>query len=119
MMSLEVLIAVNEEIAAEAAAKNLRPHVPSRQANVARWKKFPFPNLGYYVPDGWEKVRTWFVDKTGHGYEWEPALTHKQFRGALQDYIEANPDHGYAIVEEGEFQLVIGAFKREPIANAA
>jgi hypothetical protein len=50
------------------------------------------------------------VDKTGRGYDWEPALTVEQFKQVLRDYVAENPGHGFAIVEEGEFQVVVSAF---------
>jgi hypothetical protein len=112
-MSLEVIVALNEEIGREAAAENLQPFVPN-PANVERWTPFSFPNLGYYVPNGWAKAETWFVDKSGHGYESEPALTHRRFRRLLRGYVEDHPNHGFAIVEEGPFQVVIAAFRPEP-----
>lgn len=113
MMSLEVIIAVNEEIAAQAATDDLVPFVPHDADNVDRWPPFPFPNLGYYQPDNWEMTDTsWFVDKTGHGLPHEPALTLDQFKTELGLYVAANPGHGFAITEEGEFQAVISAFQR-------
>jgi hypothetical protein len=118
MLSLAALIAVNEEIAAEAAARNLVPFVPGHPENVTGWKRLPFPNLGPYQPPGWERTDVnWFIDKTGRGYGWEPALTHEQFLSALQQYAAAHPRHGYAIVEEGEFQATIAAFEREGVAR--
>jgi len=76
MMSLGAIIAINEEIAAEAAQEERIPFVPDRPENVDRWPPFPFPNLGYYEPPGWEATdEQWFVDATGHGAEDEPALT--------------------------------------------
>ena len=66
MMSLETIIAINEQIAAEAAQEGLVPFVPSSADAVDYWPPFPFPNLGYLEPDGWEKTEArWFVDKTG------------------------------------------------------
>lgn len=111
MMSLDVLVAVNEEIAARAARRKRKPFVPDRPEDVERWPAFPFPNIGYLEPDGWEQVDSWFIDKSGHGAEWEPALTHEQFKRLLLEYITENPSHGYAIVEEGEFQATVGVFQ--------
>lgn len=115
MMSLAAIVAVNEEIAAHAARQNRQPFVPSRPESVERWPPFPFPNIGYYEPEGWEQVESWFIDKTGHGAEWEPAMTHRQFTETLRDYVKENPMHGFAIVEEGPFQVMIGAF--QPVEN--
>ena len=62
------------------------------------------PNIGNYRPTGWTLVATHFVDKSGLGRRTEPALTFVQFLGAVQAGL------GYAIIEEGLFQVVIGAF---------
>jgi hypothetical protein len=111
MMSLEVIIAVNNEIAREAAGERLVPYVPSSADEVI--SPFSLPNIGYLEPDGWKKTGTsWFVDKTGLGLDWEPALTWKQFRRQLAGYILRHPTHGFAISEEGECQVVISAFRR-------
>ena len=110
MMSLSTIIAVNEEIAARALQAKRTPFVPDGPDDVDRWPPFPFPNLGYYEPEGWEQVESWFVDKTGVGYESEPAMTHRALKETLRHYIADNLGHGFAITEEGEFQLVISAF---------
>ena len=116
-MSLETIIALNEEIAAEAAKENLVPFVPHNEDDVERWPPFPFPNIGYHEPAGWERTDTdWFVDKTGVGLDWEPALSVRQFKRALSAHIDENPDDGFAIVEEGPFQVVVAAFR--PVAKA-
>jgi hypothetical protein len=38
-------------------------------------------------------------------------MTHRRLKQVLRDYIEENPDHGFAITEEGQFQCVVSAFK--------
>ena len=113
MMSLEVIQYVNEQIGRRAARRNLRPYVPTEPDEVARWRSLPFvfPNIGTHVPDGWEHAESWFVDKYGHGAEWEPALTHRRLKEVLREYIATNPTHGFAVTEEGEFQVVVSAFR--------
>jgi hypothetical protein len=111
MMSIEVLIAVNNEIAQEAARRGLVPYVPVSADEVR--SPFTFPNIGTLKPRGWRKTgQTWFVDKTGHGLESEPALTWAQFRSRLAGYLLRHPSHGFAVVEEGEFQVVVAAFRK-------
>lgn len=111
MMSLEVLAAVNNQIAREAARQGLVPYVPF-SADEADTPFF-CPNIGYLKPRGWEKTgESWFVDKTGVGEPWEPALTWQQFRKRLTGFLLRHPQHGFAITEEGEYQVVISAFRR-------
>tara|TARA_B100000609_G_C17046984_1_gene346903 strand:- start:372 stop:695 length:324 start_codon:yes stop_codon:yes gene_type:complete len=105
MMSLATLQYVNQEIAAKAAAEGRTPYVVW-PGEVDAWPPFPFPNIGDYEPEGWELVESYFVDKTGRGYDWEPALSLKQFKQKIK------PGFGYAVIEEGEFQVVIGQFKK-------
>lgn len=47
-----------------------------------------------------------FVDKSGWGRPGEPALTIGEFVDMIR------PGYGYAVVEEGEFQVHVGVFKR-------
>jgi hypothetical protein len=111
MMSVKVIVAVNNEIAREAARRGLVPYVPVGMDEVE--SPFSFPNIGSLKPRGWEKTgASWFVDKTGHGLESELALTWRQFRRQLGGYILCHPGHGYAITEEGECQIVVSTFRR-------
>jgi len=67
---------------------------------------FPFPNIGDFRPKGWELTESYFVDSSGFGSDNEPALTVRQFLKKLQDGF------GYAIIEEGQFQVYVGEFKK-------
>ena len=114
MMSLESIQALNEEIAAEAAAEKRVPFAPDGPTDVDRWPPFPFPNLGSYVPDNWQLLDVhWFVDKTGKGKDWEIALSVSQFREALRQHLSEHPGDGLAITEEGPFQAVVSAFRKQ------
>lgn len=110
-MSLEQIVALNERIAAEAQQADKEPYTPGSPDDVDAYPPFPFPNLGH-VPEGFEVADTFFVDKTGMGRSYEPALTIEQFRTLLYDHIADHPDHAYAIIEEGPFQVVVGALQR-------
>jgi hypothetical protein len=111
MMSLEVLRAVNDEIAQQAAREGLVPYVPFSAEEAIT--PFFCPNIGTLKPRGWRKTgASWFVDKTGHGETWEPALTWKEFRQRLAGYVLRHPSHGFAVTEEGECQVVVSAFMR-------
>jgi len=110
-MSLDVLVAVNNEIARKAAREGLVPYVPSSADEAVT--PFFCPNIGSLNPRGWKKTgESWFVDKTGHGLNSEPALTWRRFQRYLAGYLLRYPQHGFAVTEEGEFQVVVSAFRR-------
>jgi hypothetical protein len=94
------------------------------------------PSIGRYLPPGLKRVprhellgcqnvsrdrlsRLWcdddylFVDSSGMGGRDEGALTFAEF----VDVVEANSHLRFAIVEAGQFQVVVGAF--EPVAERA
>jgi hypothetical protein len=64
------------------------------------------------VPEGWEVAETFFVDATGHGRRSEPALTIDEFRSQIHSHITGHPEHGYAIIEEVPFQVIVAALQR-------
>jgi hypothetical protein len=111
MWSLETINYLNRQAGKKARKRGKSPFVPAGPENVENWPPFPFPNLGDFNPPGWEQTQSWFVDKTGLGERWEPALTWQQLKNELQEYIAENPGHGFAITEEGQFQLYITAFR--------
>lgn len=112
MMGLETLIALNGDIGRQAARLKLKPHVPASVEEIEQYPPFPFPNFGFYLPKGWEVVQSWFCDKTGWGLDSERALSLRQLRDELAHYVAENPGHGFAITEEGQFQLIVSAFRR-------
>jgi hypothetical protein len=112
MWNLATINYLNHEAAKKAMKRRKKPFVPAGPEAVEGWPPFPFPNLGDYHPPGWERTeQSWFVDKSGWGQEWEPALTWEQLKHQLRDYIAENPRHGFAITEEGQFQLYVTALK--------
>ena len=111
MMSVDVIVAVNNEIARKAAREGLMPYVPFSSDEIT--SPFFCPNIGSLKPRGWRKTgEIWFVDKTGQGFDDEPSLTWQQFRRRLAGYILRHPQHGFAVTQEGEFQVVVSAFQR-------
>jgi hypothetical protein len=110
MMDLSAIRYLNEKIAKRAKKAKLQPHVIS-EADLEEAKKgtfsFSLPNLGYFKPRGWEKVKEYFVDKTGAGSPYEPAMTIDFF---VRHMI---PGRGYAMVEEGEMQCYVGEFVKK------
>ena len=103
MMGLEAIEAMSREAAQRAAELGQEPLTAFVDGDKAVLK---CPKLGDYVPDGWTLKEKLFVDNTGWGSEGEPALTVKQFLAKVKEGL------GYAIVEEGQFQVYIGVFEK-------
>jgi hypothetical protein len=113
MMSLSSIKQMSRERAIEAARERRVPFFVEeediefyRQSYLDGTLSFPFPNLGDHVPDGWELEDSLFVDSSGFGSSGEAALTICQFIEAME------PNFGYAIIEEGQFQVYVGRFKK-------
>lgn len=110
MMDLRTIELMSMEAAERAAKKNLQPFVVE-QTDIDRWRgetpRFPFPNLGSFVPAGWREERELFVDTSGFGAPDEPALTASQLVEQLK------PGRGYGITRIGQFQAYVGEFVRE------
>lgn len=87
------------------AAKSGKEPYELWPGEVNRMPPFPFPNIGDYRPTGWELVDTLLCDKSRFGSPSEPALTVAQLLERLR------PGFGYAIIEEGQFQVVVGEFE--------
>lgn len=64
------------------------------------------PNIGDRRSKTWELIDEFFVDSSGFGQLSEPALTIKEF------YAKVKAGLGYAVIEEGQFQVFIGVFKK-------
>jgi hypothetical protein len=66
---------------------------------------FSCPNFkGEKKIKGWELIDEHFVDKSGWGASDEPALTRLQFVKRIKE------GHGYAITNEGQFQVYVGEY---------
>jgi hypothetical protein len=78
---------------------------------------FHFPFLGDYVPDGWRKRdNDLFVDKSGWGAPDEPAMTVDALVAEIKRLLCAAPPDkrlGFAITEQGQFQLYVGVYERD------
>jgi hypothetical protein len=104
MMDLQTIRKLSREQAARASRKHARPYL-FEEEDRGHFPPFPFPNIGDYRPKGWELLNRYFVDKLGFDDDGR-AMTHRQLIHALVAGL------GYAIIEEGEFQLVVGEFKQ-------
>ena len=117
MMSLATIKAMQREAAYKAMAEKKTPFIYWNEGEVDEYERFPFPFLGDYVPEGWELVDQFFVDATGLGQDWEPALSVRQFRELLKEKIKESREKlghnpGWAIVEAGQFQVYVGQYQR-------
>ncbi len=90
-------------------------HMPNLGDRCPRgWKRVPACSLtestSGLVPFGGKEMHHFIeVDSSGWGSPGELALTFGQF---CQWVSEAPGENAYAIVEEGQFQVVIGVFRR-------
>jgi len=93
--------------------------------DVQTFPPFPFPNIGRHCPEGFERLTdddgnwiTLFCDSSGMGSPSEPALTAEQLGAELGLLVLKHGRPGpqghrelfAAIVEVGQFQLVIGLY---------
>lgn len=101
MMSLEYIEQLSREAGERAAKEKREPLVAFVDKDEAVVK---CPNLGDYVPDGWKLIDRLFVDM-GFGTD-DRCLTVGQFIAKVKSGF------GYAIIEEGQFQLYIGVFEK-------
>jgi hypothetical protein len=122
MMSLQAIADLSRQQAVRAAAHEIEPYAPADPDEPFKWNTFPFPNIGDYRPNGWCLVDTAFCDKTG----WDnsgPAMSADALRIWVSERVQIEQDKGYragfALVEEGQFQLYVGYFTDNPDVVAA
>jgi hypothetical protein len=118
MMSASAIADLSRQAAVRAAAYELEPYVPADNIEPLNWVNVPIPNLGDYRPEGWCLVEHVLVDKSGFGVEWEPALTLRAFKAWASQKVDGCQNNGcqagFGIIEEGQFQVVIGFFTDDP-----
>ena len=107
MYSPEVIADMSAESAVKARRSHAMPRVFFDQADRDA-RPGNIPDFGDYRPKGWEMVEHRLVDSSGMGSENEPALTLRQYKA----WLNANPESGFAIVETGQFQVVVGRFEK-------
>jgi hypothetical protein len=113
MMSAGMIREIQAEAAERAAQDNETPYMlwPEDldliRDRIRRGEgpAFPFPFIGDYVPRGWEMIDNFMADSSGFGAPDEPALTPEQMIERIK------PGMGYAIIEAGQFQVVVGEFR--------
>lgn len=110
MMSLETIRYYEKLAALRASVEELEPYTPASYQEPLTWRSVPIPNLGGYRPKGWELVGAAFVDSSGFGAPGEPAMTVDAFKTWVHDILIYDPTAGFAIIEEGQFQVHVGYF---------
>lgn len=103
MYSIEVIRAMNKEKSEKAKNEGLQPYI-AKKDNDEGVKACKV--LGDFIPIGWEKVNTYFVDNSGFGSENESALTFGQLLNKIKK------GYGYTIGEQGQFQIYIHEYKK-------
>lgn len=103
MMDLKTIERLSREAGETVAEQNMQPLVAFVDGDEGMLK---CPNLGDHCPKGWKEIDRLFVDNSGFGSEGEPALTIGQFLAKVKSGL------GYAVVEEGQFQIYIGVFEK-------
>lgn len=103
MRSIEEIIANGDEASVKADEQKLQPYIAKSNGDEG---VLGCPNFGYYRPQGWKEVGIYFVDTSGFGTEGGVAITSKQFIASVKE------GNGYAITEEGQFQIYITEFKK-------
>jgi hypothetical protein len=116
MWDLATLNTINAEMTRKARAKRTQLIALKSEKDVddlLDGKNGPLPNVGDYVPTGWEEAMTpLFVDSSGFGSPGERALTITQLRARLKELVAENPAYKYGVVSQGQFQLHLGVFTR-------
>lgn len=122
MMSLEYIREISRQATAKARRQHKEPFTVEAE-DLQDWKdlmaagasvdtalanKVSIPFLGDYVPKGWRRTEreVMFVDMSGMGAEYEPAMTLKQFVLAME------AGKAYAMIEHGQFQCYIAEYER-------
>ena len=111
MMGLSEIRHLSNEAARKAAKAKKEPYVPFDEEEI-EGKNFSIPNLGDYRPKGWKKIEDLFCDKSGWGAPGELALTIRQFQDKILEHHRAGKIYGYGMIEEGQFQCVVGVFEQ-------
>lgn len=106
MMSIAAIVELSDQAAVKARKAHKIPFIFDSLADVDRNLR-RIPNLGSYVPEGWKLEEYWTVNKDGSS-DGGPALS----LDSLRREITTRLDRGFALIEEGEFQVVVGAFRK-------
>lgn len=112
MMSTNDIVRLARQVAVRAAANETEPYHPASTEEVQGWERFPFPNIGNYDVPGWERVDYCQVDKSGRGDGFSKGI--QELKDWCASILAVDPAAGFAIIEEGQFQAVVGHFSPNP-----
>ena len=113
MMTSAQIVELSNEMARRAARAHRRPYVPYDETEIRNNPQilYSLPNIGSYRPPDYEQVDYWTVDKFDVD-DSGPALSWEQLRAQMLQDMAETATYGYAIIEEGPFQCVVGKFKQ-------
>jgi len=103
MFSLETIRKMEREATERARQEELTPYIATKNGDEGVRACY---TLGEFVPEGWKKVNSYFVDNSGFGTEGEGALTFEQLLKKVRK------GYGYGIGQTGQFQIYIHEYKR-------
>jgi hypothetical protein len=111
MLSSQQIADIADQAARKAKRAGREPLVFESLHHVDRVYR-ELPNLGSYRPKGWklEEYRT--VDKYGIDFS-GPAMTLPAMLAWFKGHLTDPERSGYALVEESEFQVIVGRFERQ------
>lgn len=109
MMSIETIRAMSRKAAARAAKLRQVPLMVESEdlADLEKHMTKNIPYIGDYRPRGYKMVERLFVDSSGFGAEYEPAMTQSAF---FEKVRTLGAGHAYAVIEAGQFQVYVGVF---------
>jgi hypothetical protein len=111
MLSSQQIADIADQAARKAKRAGREPLVFESPHHVDR-VYHKLPNLGSYRPKGWTLVEYRLVDKYGIDQN-GPAMTIPAMLAWFKVHLTDATTSGYALVEESEFQVIVGRFERQ------
>ncbi len=120
MMSPGTIAKLEREAGARAAKESMQPVVfwsAQRDWKERDRTKVPgafrmIPNLGDHRPDGWSLVDEYLVDSTGFGGLDDAGGPAHSINSFIDLIVEHGDTSGWAVISQGQFQVVVGRFER-------
>jgi len=108
MWSPATLRRINQEAHDKAVKAGKQPKVLTPNA-IEKSPPFKIPNLDGYCPKGWHELERWRAAKTDMDSR---SLSPAQIKEVMQTWVEqyGHKNLGWAICEEGQFQLYFAAY---------